>query len=268
MTSCFKRCRMIQSSLAAIGFIAAGCLVFFMTGQHAAVRLLFAFMIAGAGLALGKLFASRYAANKHASLLKILFESADPDRFIEEYSQLVRRCKEDSVEYIVTGNYLSRAFAAKGDFTKAIATLKSLRPDEQQFHQLGLTALVSDNLCQCFLWGGDVDGANKQYELLENMMDIALSRQPYIAKNLGQNLRLYRQHLNLLQKLPVDNDYLKEEIETSTNELHRSGVKLLLAKSLLACGRASEAAPLLNELAKKATGLFYGVSAAGILKGQ
>jgi len=246
-------------------FFAILILFYFWQDKHLAVRLVYAALLVALGVIAGRLIALRHASREHQKLFQLLYQSADPDRFIREYQPLPGRCKPDSAEYVMTTNYLSSGYAAKGDFAKAVSLLLSLEPEQLKFHQLGASALTQNNLCQYYLWMGDVEKAREQLQILEALAEETKSRMPSVSKNLSSNLRLYQEHLHFLEEQPADAEYIREEVGFSANLLHRANMQLLLARVLLRQGDAAGAKELLEPLAEKYARLFAGAQAKKIL---
>ena len=266
MTSCFRQSFWIHAGFSAAGAVAALAVFQGMPEQHAAVRILIAISAFGAFFVLGRIAAVTYASARHRRILDVLYRQLKPSAFVELYRPLSRRCRRNEIQHALTVNYLACAYAAEGDFSRAVSLLAELEFDRLRFHRLGAEVLTLNNLCRICLQSGDVDEAEKRYAALMELKDQAEVRQPALARNLGNNMRLYREHLNLLNGLPVDTDYLREEVELSGNVLYRADTELLLAQSLLGQGREAEALDILKRLEKEAEGVFAGRKAREIIK--
>lgn len=238
---------------AAIGFLLSGGKIL---GGDMIRIFLFAMCIA-AGVIIGRTVSAFTANRRLQSTYLILYRDQDPKRFIDVFSPLLESVPKDLAEYMNGCQHLSFAYEALGEFDKAYQVISGLKPEDLRLHALTTTALITNQKANLRILTGDEEGARAFISDLEALRRSASKRASTLARNLGDCIHLHMTRLDAMQGSPdTDVAYLREEIEKSTNPIHRKEMQLELAEFMNRQGETGEAHTLLEDIASSEHGLY------------
>ncbi|MCR5809845.1 MAG: hypothetical protein K6G34_00335 [Lachnospiraceae bacterium] len=238
---------------AAIGFLLCGGIIL---GGDITRIFLFAMSIA-AGIIISRTLASQIANRKLQSIYKILYKDLNPRRFIEEFAPLLETVPKNLAEYMTGCCHLSFAYEALGEFDDAYNVISGLKPEELRLHALSTTSLITNQKANLSILTWQEDRARALISDLEVLRSAASKRAATLAQNLGECIRLHNARLDAKNSSPdTDVAYLREEIEKSTNTIHRKEMQLELADYMSRQGAAEEARGLLEDITSSDFGLY------------
>lgn len=252
---------------AAIGVI-AGLLVFkgnLLSGGNMANIFLFALFVA-AGIIAGRMASAFTANRKLNSIYQILYRDADPKKFIEDFSPVLKKVSPALAEYMNGCQHLSFAYEALGEFDRAYSLVSDLNPGELKLHALPMTSLLTNQKANLSILMGHEEDARAWIRELGVLKESASNRAPALASNLSECIRLHNTRLDAMAgNADTDISYLEEEIKTSTNLIHQKEMQLELARFLAGRGGSVQAQQLLKEILKGPQGLWSQKQAACFL---
>lgn len=220
-----------------------------------------------AGGIAGRIGAAQWANRKLRKLDEILYRKVNPKLFIREFAPLVEKTPTQTAEYVNGRIKLAYAYEAMGEFEKSLEMVRDLKPEELPLHVLSTKALLANQLVRVYLLQGDVWGAEEQLEKMKKIQDTASARAPALASNLRLCIRLAEVWLGFLQGKSCEEEYITEEMNLAKNAIHKSEMRLLLAKMKMQLGEKEKAGALLRKLTEDAAELYSGKEAMRILDG-
>lgn len=257
------RNELILSAAILLGMIAVFILVF--PGAGPLVIVLFSLV----GIA--AIFFTQYskAVNKHSSLLNILYNQMDAEGFLREYAPLLKMPVKDRNIYLMLRLHMSNAYCALGRFDEAEAILHTIKaePGKKPEDELLTRFAVVSNLCYCAEQKNDVDTAKKYLDELiaiRKKLESMQEGKPK-KKRMAFSTELNEQCYALLTGGKVNTEALKEQVQRSSQQLHRVTTSLWVARADLAQNNRKEAESILNQIVKLAPHLYPGKVAADLL---
>lgn len=165
-------------------------------------------------------FSSRVLGNVLASMentryLGYLHMELDPDKFLKAYQSIPERMKPGSSDAAICRSYLADGYTAAGEYEKALTLLS------QPGDTLPVRGLYASNRAACCLHMGKLEQARQELKELEEIIDACRLNNGALAKNLGENLSLYRQYLYCLEGSPVDEAYLETAFQKAQYNIRR-----------------------------------------------
>lgn len=208
------------------------------------------------GVVVGRICAAFWANRKLREYNALLYEQVEPEKFLEKFTPLAEQAPKNSIAYVDGCVKLSYAYEALGRFEQAEELVASLKPEDLKNHALGGMAIASSQHIRVLLLQEKVDEAKDKLVELRNIAEAAVERAPTLGKNAQECVRLYENWLAVLEKQPVDEAYLEEEIQLSKNRIHKSEMQLLLARACENRGDVSQADELRLEVLGTGKGLW------------
>lgn len=257
------RNELILSAAILLGMIAMFILVF--PGAGPLVIILFALVGVAA------IFFAQYskAVNKHRALLNILYNQMDAEGFLREYAPLLDKPVKDKNIYLMLRLHMSNAYCALGRFDEAEAILRSIKaePGKKPEDELLTRFAVVSNLCYCAEQKNDVETAKTHLDELiaiRKKLESMQEGKPE-KKRMAFTTELNEQCYALLTGGTVSTEVLKEQVQRSSQQLHRVTTSLWVARADLAKNNRKEAENILNQIVKLAPHLYPGKVAAELL---
>lgn len=201
------------------------------------------------------------AAMLHQRLLSILYHQQQPKDFIQVFFPLSQQRRVRPNAMLTVMAYLSNAYAAQGDFNKALEildaapTLRGRRGDEAR-------ALLAGNRCSIYLYMGDV--ARGEKELAELSALVSSGK----AARQQETLELLRTQLATLQGKATqkDADLVRNKISGKGSSLHNTQLSYQLGLIYSQLGEKAFARHYLEEAAKAGKEIWVSRQAAQRLK--
>ena len=265
----FKKTTYLYMFLGGLAGALIGILLFqgqVITGGSPARLCAFAMMVF-LGIIAGRILAIRKASKKLNEVYRKLYTDGDPDAFITAFEPMLEAVPNDHAEYIDGACRMSFAYEAKGEFDQAKNMIKDLDPYALQLHALPSAALLANQTASLALLEGDIETAENELNGLKELKEAASKRAKSLASNIDQCIKLIDTRINALQgSEETDEAYLKEEIELSTNPIHKKEIQLELAKYLLKRERREEAVEILENITAGSKGLWSETQASSLLE--
>lgn len=214
--------------------------------------LLFVFL-----MSLGVLGVGAYSVVLHQRLLLLLYGHQQPAEFIRIYEPL-RDVKPlaANVRFTLTA-YLSNAYAAQGDFDRALQLLDEA-PHAGRREETNRRMLLCGNRASIALARGDGDEAAGQLSELESLLAKARlgKRKRQEQENIVATLRT---QLNVLrgENLHAACDYLRAKVEKGGSPLLRTELNYFIGSAYAQRGEAKLARPFLTQSAQAGGALHY-----------
>lgn len=196
-------------------------------------------------------FSSRVVGNLLANMentryLGYLHMELDPPKFLSCYRDVPGQLKPGSEGEAVYRSYLADGYAAAGDFDTAL----ELNSRKIPTGNIPLRGLYASNRCAYCLGKEDVTGAEEAIAELEEIIDASRLKKAELAKNLSQNLAVYREHINCLTGSRVDTEALENAFRRAQYHIRRLEIKKVLAMTALRDSDAAAAKEHLTFLRK------------------
>lgn len=253
--------RKMNTLFMVIGAIAGAAVGFLFFGGNILgsdmVRIFLFAMFIAAGIIIGRTAAAFVANRRLQNMYQTLYRDSDPGRFIEQFTPLLETVPKNLAEYMNGCVHLSFAYEALGEFDEAFRVISGLKPEDLRLHALSTTALITNQKANLCILTGDEERARAYIEDLQALQKSASRRAATLAQNLGECIRLHNARLDAKNSSPdTDIAYLQEEIEKSTNTIHRKEMQLELADYMSRQGAAEEARGLLENITSSDFGLY------------
>lgn len=257
------RNEMILSGAILLGMIAV--LILFFPGSNPLFILLFG--LVGAAAILFVQYTK--ALNRHQQLLGILYNQLDAEGFLRVYAPLLDKKVKDKNVTLTLHLHLSNAYCALGRFDDAKALLHSMKPipGKKPENELLTRFAIVSNLCYCAEQQNDI-GTAKQYldELLSLRKKLeSMQESKPQKKRMAFSTELNEQCYKLLTGDKVNIETLKDQVQRSSQQLHRVTTSLWVARADLQINNRKEAENILNQIVKLAPHLYPGKVAAELL---
>ena len=253
--------RKMNTLFMVIGAIAGAAVGFLFFGGNILgsdmVRIFLFAMFIAAGIIIGRTAAAFVANGRLQNMYQTLYRDSNPGRFIEQFTPLLETVPKNLAEYMNGCVHLSFAYEALGEFEEAFKVISGLKPEELRLHALSTTALITNQKVNLCILTEDEEQARAYIDDLRALQKTATRRAATLAQNLGECIRLHNARLDAKNSSPdTDVAYLREEIETSTNTIHRKEMQLELADYMSRQGAAEEARGLLKDITSSNFGLY------------
>ncbi len=159
MISLFPKCRIIAVTGCAVGFMTFAVLLYNGRSFLACC----AFLVC---ILLSFLLANFQAVRLHQYILSWLYVQCQPEEFIEGYQMLLDKSKIKDNILITMKAHLSNAYAAKGEWDKALEILSDISPSEENRKT---KILLAGNRCDIFWLQENKAGMAEQLEILDSL---------------------------------------------------------------------------------------------------
>lgn len=204
------------------------------------------------------------AVSLHQKLLAILYNDADPKRFITAYTPLLARPKLSSMMILTLKAHLANAHANLGQTKAALKLLDETEmPSGKQMMDAEL--LIAGNRLSYYLLAEDIKNAKKACDALDALIKKYQSEGKKLNQSYLRSQKLYHIHLDILQAKPLNESPLYQELQVGSNNLHRVGVQYQLGRLYLEKGDLDTAMSYLSRAAKYPS-VVLGQRAAALLK--
>lgn len=257
------RNEMILSGAILLGMIAM--LILFFPGSNPLFILLFG--LVGAAAILFVQYTK--AINKHQQLLGILYNQLDAEGFLRVYAPLLDKEVKDKNVSLTIHLHMSNAYCALGRFDEARALLQRMKPvpGKKPENELLTRFAIVSNLCYCAEQQNDIETAKKHLdELLSIRKKLeAMQESKPEKKRMAFSTELNEQCYALLTGGKVNIETLKDQVQRSSQQLHRVTTSLWVARADLAANNRKEAESILNQIIKLAPHLYPGQVASELL---
>ena len=181
------------------------------------------------GLIAARLAGSLIANLQNTKALGLLHVDLDPQRFTAVYERIPPRLKKNGKSYVLACAYLADGYAASGEFDKAELAL--CPPEEGEYaDDAALKSLYYNNRCAYALGAGRTEAAEAAAEALARTLDEARPKNPGLADNMGQSLRLHRNHLAAIRGEKVERTWLAAQMEQAPYRLRRLEIAMVLLR--------------------------------------
>lgn len=180
------------------------------------------------GVILGRILSAQWAKRKLNSYLDILYKQKDPKRFLEQFSPIVDKTPQNTVEYLDGTRHLAYACEALGDYGQAMELMNRLRPETLKLHALVCSGLVANQKLRLYLLQDERSLAAVQLEALRTLQKAAARRAPAVGTLLSQCIRLAEVWLECLEGNREHLDYIREEQSLAGNWIHQQEMTRLL----------------------------------------
>ncbi len=209
------------------------------------------------GGVLGRVLAMILASRRLREIDALLFRDTKPEEYIRVFGPMNEKIPHELSEYVNGVQKLSFAYEAIGKFEEAERLVNSVEPEKLRMHALPTTALIVNQRCNLALLRKDAEKAEGYIKDMGSLKEAAEHRARMLAQNLGICIRLSEARRNaLLASDETDTAFLSEEIELSTNLIHRKEMELEMASFFLRRGEKEKAEPLLESILKDRKGLW------------
>lgn len=237
MTQAFKRARLAFITVMLLSVGIAVAIWFRDTGHPFFVPLIGSVLMLGIGYFSGRVLANLVASTENTKFLGYLHMELDPEKFLKVYEHIPAGAKSGTSSEAVLRSYLASGYAAAGSYDRALEVLAQDPPAED----LSVQGLFAMDRAAYLLGKGDADGAEKQLQRLEEIIDATRAKKPELAANLTASMKLHKQHLNCLRGKAVDTEWLEEAIPRTQYNIRRLELTKVLAMTALRDGDAEAA---------------------------
>lgn len=215
-------------------------------------------LMAGIGLAFGRLIGNMVASSVNVKLLGYLHVELDPERFVAVYEKVPGRLKAGSVDQAVACAYLADGYAAQGQFQQALDTLCLPQQEDKQY--VALRGNVLQKRCSYQLFAGDATAAKETLSRLGELIqdgekDPACN--PRLLDNLKTGRRILQSRLNVLGNKQVEEDFLESQVKAASYSLLRLELWQTLALLALRKEDGEKAQTYLTQLVQEGGKTFF-----------
>ena len=191
--------------------------------------------------ALAYLAVNSVAVRTHAKYLSVLYLAMKPRDFIRLYEELTGTKKlRPNVRFTVNG-YLCDAYAAAGEFKKALAILDAA-PEIRGRQGEKARSIAAAKRCSIYLFTGDTDKAEKQLELVTSDKELVGIQ--------SKEMLCVRLSCRRGSCTEADADAIRESFKQCSLPLNRAEMNFLSAAAYLRLGKRQLAEQYLTEAAK------------------
>lgn len=229
MIRAFRRSRIVCGAILAVSVVIAIAIWFRDRAYPVFIPIIASVLMLGIGY-----FSARVAGNLLANMentryLGYLHMELDPEKFLSIYADIPGRLQPGSQAEAIYRSYLADGYAASGNYGKALELLDRPIPAGS----LALQGLYAANRCGCCLGAGDAVRGGQALEELKQVIDMARSEKPELAKNLSHAMTLHQQHYNCLTGAAVDREALTDAFDHAQYNLRRLEIAKVLAMDAL-----------------------------------
>lgn len=268
MVAYFKReCYLFSGAGAGVGLLAAALLYpGYLSGMFAPVCAFYVALLIIAGIIAGRLYAVVWAGKRLRTINAILYQQGNPREFLNVFTPVVQRTKQDTAEAMTGWVKLAYAHEALGQFQQGLDLLKNLDPDSLKLHALLTAANLRNQQLRLALLMEDLELADGFLADLQHLQELAQGRAATTAANLTECIRLAQCWRQVLLEESTDEAYLAEEIRLSTNDIHKSEIQILLARAYANRDDIDAADDLLVEAKATGRGLWTTQKAEALIR--
>lgn len=218
------------------------------------------------GVSLTKLLAGMAAAQCSQKLLAVLHIALAPEQFVEAYACVPQRAARGSTARVIAAAYLADGYCAMGQPQKALDALVWEFEAKKPSARPTLEGLLLHNQCRYLLHCEDAQGASAAADRLQKAVEQLRQQNAALAQNLGEELRLYRSWVDVLNGQDLDRTYLEEKLERLPTNIARMEVCWVLAQHCQNAGQPEDAGEYLRRIAAEGGGLALAQKARKLLE--
>ncbi len=209
------------------------------------------------GILIGRVVGMQVAIRKLANVQALLYKESNPDAFLAVFEKVNERVPHNLAEYANGRCLISFAHEAKGEFEQAFDDIKDLDPNHLRIHALTTSSMVVNQKANLWILRKDFLAAQDQIDDLKHLSELAHKRAKMLETNLNAQIRLHEARIAAAKgDANADIDYLKEEIDLSTNQIHKKEMQLELAEYYLRTGKKDEGIKTLREILENPISLY------------
>ena len=252
----FWQSRLAAAAVAVLSVGVAAAVWIRDRGYPVYVPVLASAMTLAIGLIAARLLGSMIANLQNTKALGLLHVDMDPRRFTAVYEKVPPRLKKNGRSYVLACAYLADGYAASGEFDKAE---RALCPPEEGGYadDAALKSLYYNNRCAYALGAGRTEAAEAAADALERTLNGARAKNPGLAGNMEQSLRLHRNHLAVMRGEAAEQTWLAAEMEHAPYRLRRLEAAMVLARDALNRKDVGSAREYLDVLKTEGGNTYY-----------
>lgn len=246
MIQAFRRSRIGSGLVMAVAVVISVLIWFRDRAYPVYVPVIASTLMLGIGYFSSRVVGNLLANMENTRYLGYLHMELDPEKFLSHYRDIPGRLKPGSQGEAIYRSYLADGWAAAGDYGRAMELLEKPIPAGEP----ALAGLYASNQTACLLAMENIPEAAARLQALDEIIDGCRLKKPELARNLGRNASLYRQHLNCLRRAEVDTEALEDAFSQAQYNIRRLEIAKVLAMTALRDGRTADAREQLRFLRK------------------
>ena len=202
------------------------------------------------GSALLYVLSLSYGVSEYQNRLAWLYQNLEPERFIEKFEKMLPRAKKYPVQEVTVRAHLANAYAALGQFEKALELLDGV-PDlsgAEESEQVAAKLLVLNNKAQIYF---QIEQADKGKACLDELRATLPQATDALRKSYEENERILQCHYEALTGVCTSDAYLRTLLTEGSTALFRVNISFLLARVYLSQGEKNMARSYMEETYEK-----------------